>query len=131
MNKRLKNIIYLISIVVLLILGVTIWYMQTTISETKTFIVEQQKRVEFEVSSEIPIPKIVKIKFEGKLDCDALLILKSKNEIVKSRNTFPLQAGILDDKELECKWHSSDFLVEFKSNDCVAGKLKIVLKIVE
>lgn len=130
MSGKLKRILYGMSVVVLLGLGVTIWYMQVEFSETKIFMVEKQRTAEFEVSSGIPIPKTVKISFEGKLDCDARLVLKSRHESVKSRNTFPLHAGNLDDKVLKCKWHSSDFLVEFKSDDCETEKLKIILKII-
>ena len=131
MSRKLKRMIYILAIFVLILLGITIWYTKLEVSETKMFVVKDQKEAAFMVSTEMPIPRQLKIHFEGELDCNARLLLRGTDESVKSRITFPLKAGNLKDKKLECKWHSPDFIVDLKSDDCLVRELKIVVKVVE
>ena len=131
MNRRVKRVVYVAAVMVLLALGMTLWYMQAEVVEQEEFTVEGQREAVFTVRSGIAVPRLVRVRLDGRLDCNARLLLRSLDERVKSRSTFPLQAGELKGKELECKWHSSDFTLELRTDSCTMEHVKIVLKIIE
>lgn len=131
MNKKVNRFIYIGAVLVLIVAGVIVWYQQMENSETKTFTVEHKQDVTFQFQSTIKNPERIKIRFEGKIACDALLVIKDGGSTVKSRTTFPLKAGDLKNKTLECDWSSSDISLQLKTKECEINGLKVILEVVE
>ena len=79
-NKKLKGILYLCAILVLFALGLFIWMKTSKIVEEKTFTIKGQQEAIFEYNTKIELPKAIRVHFDGKLDCDAILIIKENGE---------------------------------------------------
>lgn len=88
------------AVLVLFVLGMFIWMKTSKITEEKVFKINGQQEATFEYSTKIELPKAIRVSFDGKLDCDAILVIKESGEgnAIRFRRSFPLKAGEL--KEL-------------------------------
>ena len=80
MNRRVKRVVYVAAVMVLLALGMTLWYMQAEVVEQEEFTVEGQREAVFTVRSGIAVPRLVRVRLDGRLDCNARLLLRSLDE---------------------------------------------------
>lgn len=80
MNRRkINRLVYTGALLVLFVIGVILWYQQVGSSEMKVFTVIHQKEASFDFKSKFKKPERLKISFEGKVDCDALLVVKIRD----------------------------------------------------
>lgn len=130
-NKRLRGILYLCAVLVLFALGMLVWMKTSGIVEEKTFTADGMQEVTFEYNAKIEIPKAVRVRLEGTLDCDALLIIKEngQGDAVRFRRSFPLKAGKLEDYDLQAGWTSPGMIVELRTNGCLIHNIKIHLSV--
>ena len=132
MNRRkINRLVYTGALLVLFVIGVILWYQQVGSSEMKVFTVIHQKEASFDFKSKFKKPERLKISFEGKVDCDALLVVKNTGQSVKSILTFPIKKGDLKEKVLDCPWTSPGVLLQIRSNECEINDLKIILEVLE
>lgn len=130
-KKKINRLIYIGALLILFIIGVILWYQQIVGSETEVYTVIHQKEASFDFKSKFKKPEQIKIRFEGKVDCDALLVIKDVGQSIKSRITFPIKKGDLKEKVLDCKWTSPDISLQLRSSECEINNLKIILEVLE
>ena len=130
-KKKINRLIYIGALLILFIIGVILWYQQIGGSETEVYTVIHQKEASFDFKSKFKKPEQIKIRFEGKVDCDALLVIKDVGQSIKSRITFPIKKGDLKEKVLDCKWTSPDISLQLRSSECEINNLKIILEVLE
>lgn len=131
-NKNLRRILYLCAVLVLLIMGIFVWLKTMRgESEKQTFVVNGLQEATFEYGMKVKHPKQFTVRFEGKLDCDALLIIKDDEEgnSIRFRRSFPVKAGELKDRELKGSWGNSNMVIEFKAKECVVNNVKIIVEV--
>ncbi|MBC5620125.1 MULTISPECIES: hypothetical protein [Butyricimonas] len=130
-NKKLKGILYLCAILVLFALGLFIWMKTSKIVEEKTFTIKGQQEAIFEYNTKIELPKAIRVHFDGKLDCDAILIIKENGEgnAIRFRRSFPLKAGELKDYDFQTTWTHPGMIIELRSKDCEVNDVEIHIEV--
>ena len=126
-NKKLRGILYLCAVLVLFALGMFIWMKTAKVIEEKTFTVNGQQEMTFEYNTKMELPKVLRVRFDGKLDCDAILVIKENREgnSVRFRRSFPLKAGELKDYDFQTTWTHPGMIIELRSKDCEVNNVKI------
>lgn len=130
-NKKLRGILYLCAVLVLFVLGMLIWMKTSKVIEEKTFTVNGQQEMTFEYNTKMELPKVLRVRFDGKLDCDAILVIKENGEgnSVRFRRSFPLKAGELKDYDFQTTWTHPGMIIELRSKDCEVNDVKIHLEV--
>ncbi|MCQ4873873.1 MULTISPECIES: hypothetical protein [Odoribacteraceae] len=130
-NKNLRKILYVCAVLVLLVLGIYVWMRSSGggIVEEQTFTIHGKQTETFVYNTKTETPRMLHVKVEGELDCDAILVIKEDGEgnSVRFRRSFPLKAGELKDRDFQTSWTHSGMIIEFKANDCVVNNIKIVI----
>lgn len=133
-SKTLKKILYIFAIFILLLLGIAVW-MQSSggISEEQEFTINNKQSATFVYNIKAKNPERLHITVTGKLDCDALLVIREDGETngVRSRRSFPLKAGELEDRDFQTPWIHSGMIIEFKANDCIVNDIKVKIEVLE
>ena len=130
-NKKLRGILYLCAVLVLFALGMFIWMKTAKVIEEKTFTVNGQQEMTFEYNTKMELPKVLRVRFDGKLDCDAILVIKENREgnSVRFRRSFPLKAGELKDYDFQTTWTHPGMIIELRSKDCEVNDVKIYIEV--
>ncbi|WP_065219164.1 MULTISPECIES: hypothetical protein [Butyricimonas] len=130
-NKKLRGILYLCAVLVLFALGMLIWMKTSKVIEEKTFTVNGQQEMTFEYNTKMELPKVLRVRFDGKLDCDAILVIKENGEgnSVRFRRSFPLKAGELKDYDFQTTWTHPGMIIELRSKDCEVNDMKIHIEV--
>ena len=130
-NKKLRGILYLCAVLVLFALGMFIWMKTSKVVEEKTFTVNGQQEMTFEYNTKIELPKVIRVHFDGKLDCDAILIIKENGEgnAIRFRRSFPLKAGELKDYDIQTTWTHPGMIIELRSKDCEVNDVEIHIEV--
>ncbi|WP_018337864.1 hypothetical protein [Butyricimonas synergistica] len=130
-NKKLRGILYLCAVLVLFALGMFIWMKTAKVIEEKTFTVNGQQEMTFEYNTKMELPKVLRVRFDGKLDCDAILVIKENREgnSVRFRRSFPLKAGELKDYDFQTTWTHPGMIIELRSKDCEVNNVKIYIEV--
>lgn len=130
-NKKLRGILYLCAVLVLFALGMLIWMKTSKVIEEKTFTVNGQQEMTFEYNTKMELPKVLRVRFDGKLDCDAILVIKENGEgnSVRFRRSFPLKAGELKDYDFQTTWTHPGMIIELRSKDCEVNDVKIHIEV--
>lgn len=130
-NKKLRGILYLCAVLVLFVLGMFIWMKTSKITEEKVFKINGQQEATFEYNTKIELPKAIRVSFDGKLDCDAILVIKESGEgnAIRFRRSFPLKAGELKDYDFQTTWTHSGMIIEFRAKDCEVNDVSIRVEV--
>lgn len=130
-NRKLRGILYLCAVLVLFALGMFIWMKTSKVVEEKTFTVNGQQEMTFEYDTKIELPKAIRVRFDGKLECDAILVIKENGEgnAIRFRRSFPLKAGELKDYDFQTTWTHPGMILEFRAKDCEVHDVKIHVEI--
>ena len=85
----------------------------------------------FEYNTKMELPKVLRVRFDGKLDCDAILVIKENREgnSVRFRRSFPLKAGELKDYDFQTTWTHPGMIIELRSKDCEVNNVKIYIEV--
>lgn len=130
-RKGVKRLVYIAAILVLAVLSIVVWYNQVGNSERKEFIANGGQEAQFEFLSSIEDPQQLTVRFEGTLECDGFLTLKSSGTNVKLRRTFPVTKSGYAKMKLECAWNTPEIIVEFRTRECELNGLKIIVELSE
>ena len=133
MKSRLKKILYVCSVVVLFALGFSVWKMNVRQGEKTTWRVDGVREAEFVFETELESPRVLRVSFDGALNCDATLVVKGagRGEGVRERRMFPLRREEVGKETLEASWYDSRVEVEFRTEGCVADDFEIHLELSE
>lgn len=133
-SKTFKKILYVFAIFILLLLGVAVW-MQSSggIAEEQEFTINKKQSATFVYNIKAKNPERLHITVKGKLDCDALLVIREDGETngIRSRRSFPLKAGELENRDFQTQWIHSGMIIEFKANDCIVNDIKVKIEVLE
>ena len=121
------------SVIVLFALGFYVWKMTVRPGEEMTYRVDGVKDAEFIFDTEVENPRMLTISFDGKLNCDATLVVKGggRGDGVRERRTFPLRQEEVGKETFETRWDDSRVEVEFRTEGCFVDDFEIHLKLSE
>lgn len=133
MKSKLKRILYVCAVVVLFVLGFYVWKMNVRPSEEMICRVEGKQTAEFLFETTLEKPRLLRVSFDGELNCDAILVVKGagRGDGVRERRTFPLRPEEVGKETFETRWDDSRVEVEFRSDDCVVENFEIHLELSE
>ena len=133
MKNILKKILYVCAVIVLFVLGFYVWKMNVRPSEEMAYRVDGEKTAEFVFETQLEKPRLLRVSFDGELDCDAFLVVKGagREDGVRERRTFPLRREEVGKETFETRWDAPQVEVEFRSGDCVVEDFEIHLELSE
>ena len=110
-----------------------IWAIYMFLVWHKRFFEDGEKTAEFVFETQLEKPRLLRVSFDGELDCDAFLVVKGagREDGVRERRTFPLRREEVGKETFETRWDAPQVEVEFRSGDCVVEDFEIHLELSE